>query len=270
MPWIRQSQWLTLMKKPNQIRAKKHLSQNFLTDENIINKIIQCFDLREDDHVVEIGPGYGSMTFPIIEINGSIDVIEVDKDLVNYLNENDDQELVNVIQADALNYDYSMLRKKKPMRLIGNLPYHISTPILFHLLGFSECFQDFHVMVQKEVADRMVSTHGNKTYGRLSVAIQSRCKASKVFDIKPSAFHPRPKVISSIVKLEPKTSLGNEVHSKLDEIVKIAFNQRRKKIRNSLKEIFSPQKLSDCGIDPNFRAENLSVEDYITLSKVGG
>jgi 16S rRNA (adenine1518-N6/adenine1519-N6)-dimethyltransferase len=123
-------------------------------------------------------------------------------------------------------------------------------------------------MVQKEVADRMVSNHNNKIYGRLSVAIQSRCKASKVFDIKPGAFHPKPKVISSIVKLEPTISLGNEVHSKLDEIIRIAFNQRRKKIRNSLKEVFSPQELSDCGIDPNLRAENLSVEDYIRLSKV--
>ena len=256
------------MKKPSQIRAKKHLSQNFLTDENVINKIIRCFDLKDDDHVVEIGPGYGSMTFPMIEIIGSIDAIELDKDLVKYLNDSDDKKSVNVIQADALNFDFSSLRKKKSMRLIGNLPYHISTPILFHLLDYSECFQDFHVMVQKEVADRMVSIHNNKTYGRLSVAIQSRCKASKVFDIKPSAFHPKPKVISSIVKLEPTTSLGNEVHSKLDEIIKIAFNQRRKKIRNSLKEVFSPQALSDCGIDPNLRAENLSVEDYIRLSKV--
>jgi len=138
------------------------------------------------------------------------------------------------------------------------------------LLGFSEIFQDFHIMVQKEVADRMVSIHNNKTYGRLSVAIQSRCKSSKIFDIKPGAFHPRPKVVSSIVKLEPKVSLGKDVHSKLDEIIKVAFNQRRKKIRNSLKEIFSPEVLSDGGIDPNFRAENLSVEDYIRLAKMVG
>ncbi|HJL79588.1 MAG: 16S rRNA (adenine(1518)-N(6)/adenine(1519)-N(6))-dimethyltransferase [Gammaproteobacteria bacterium] len=258
------------MKKPSHIRAKKHLSQNFLTDENVINKIIRSFGLMDDDHVVEIGPGYGSMTFPIIEIIESIDVIELDKNLVKHLNENDHKKSVNVIQADALSFDFSSLLKKKPMRLIGNLPYHISTPLLFHLLGFSEIFQDFHIMVQKEVADRMASIHGNKTYGRLSVAIQSRCVVSKILDIKPGAFHPRPKVLSSIVKLVPKASLGTEMHSRLDRIIKIAFNQRRKKVRNSLKEIFSPEVISACGIDPNFRAENLSVEDYIRLSELKG
>ncbi|HJN00431.1 MAG TPA: 16S rRNA (adenine(1518)-N(6)/adenine(1519)-N(6))-dimethyltransferase RsmA [Gammaproteobacteria bacterium] len=258
------------MKKPSHIRAKKHLSQNFLTDENVINKIIRSFSLMDDDHVVEIGPGYGSMTFPIIEIIESIDVIELDKNLVKHLNENDHKKSVNVIQADALSFDFSSLLKKKPMRLIGNLPYHISTPLLFHLLGFSEIFQDFHIMVQKEVADRMASIHGNKTYGRLSVAIQSRCVVSKILDIKPGAFHPRPKVLSSIVKLVPKASLGTEMHSRLDRIIKIAFNQRRKKVRNSLKEIFSPEVISACGIDPNFRAENLSVEDYIRLSELKG
>ena len=258
------------MKKPSHIRAKKHLSQNFLTDENVINKIIRSFGLMDDDHVVEIGPGYGSMTFPIIEIIESIDVIELDKNLVKHLNENDHKKSVNVIQADALSFDFSSLLKKKPMRLIGNLPYHISTPLLFHLLGFSEIFQDFHIMVQKEVADRMASIHGNKTYGRLSVAIQSRCVVSKILDIKPGAFHPRPKVLSSIVKLVPKASLGTEMHSRLDRIIKIAFNQRRKKVRNSLQEIFSPEVISACGSDPNFRAENLSVEDYIRLSELKG
>ena len=215
------------MKKLSQIRAKKHLSQNFLTDENVINKIIRSFNLEEDDHVIEVGPGYGAMTFPIEEMVDSVDVIEVDKYLVEYLNEHDQNQLVNVIQADALEFDFATLKKKRKIRLIGNLPYHISTPLLFHLLGFSELFQDFHVMVQKEVAGRMVSIHDNKTYGRLSVAIQSRCDANKILDIKPGAFRPRPQVLSSIVKLVRKASLRTELHTQLDPIIKMAFNQRR-------------------------------------------
>ena len=256
------------MKKPSQIRAKKHLSQNFLTDENVINKIIRSFNLEEDDHVIEVGPGYGSMTFPIAEMVDSVDVIEVDKNLVEYLNEHDQNQLVNVIQADALEFDFATLKKKRKIRLIGNLPYHISTPLLFHLLGFSELFQDFHVMVQKEVADRMVSIHNNKTYGRLSVAIQSRCDADKILDIKPGAFQPRPQVLSSIVKLVPKALLRTELQPQLDPIIKMAFNQRRKKIRNSLKKLFDSEEILNCGIDPNARAENLSVDDYIKLSEI--
>ena len=258
------------MKKPSQIRARKHLSQNFLTDENVIKKIIKSFDLRKHDHVVEIGPGYGSMTFQIMEMVDSVDAIELDKDLVNHLKEHDQKGYVNVIQADALGFDFASLKKKKKIRLIGNLPYHISTPLLFHLLEFSEIFHDFHVMVQKEVADRMVSSHNNKTYGRLSVAIQSRCSASKILDVKPGAFHPKPRVLSSIVKLEPKKPLEDKVQSKLDGIIKMAFNQRRKKIRNSLKDLFTTEMIIGSGIDPNARAENLSVNDYIRLSEIEG
>ena len=256
------------MKKPSQIRARKHLSQNFLTDENVIKKIIKSINLEQDDHVVEIGPGYGSMTFPIMEMVDSIDAIELDEDLVSHLKTHDQKGSINVIQGDALNFDFASLKRKKKIRLIGNLPYHISTPLLFHLLNFSEIFNDCHVMVQKEVADRMVSSHDRKTYGRLSVAIQSRCVALKILDIKPGAFYPKPKVLSSIVKLVPRKSLDVEIQSKLDEIIRMAFNQRRKKIRNSLKELFVSEIISDCGIDPDARAENLSVSDYIKLSEV--
>jgi len=256
------------MKKPSHIRAKKHLSQNFLTDENVIKKIINSFDLKKDDHVIEIGPGYGAMTFPIMEIVDSIDVIELDKNLANHLKDHDQKASLNVINEDALSFDFASLKKKRKIRLIGNLPYHISTPLLFHLLNFSEIFHDFHVMVQKEVADRMVSSHNKKTYGRLSVAIQSRCDAFKILEIKPGAFHPKPKVLSSIVKLQPKKSLEGKIQSRLDEIIKMAFNQRRKKIRNSLKELFIPEMIFECGIDPNQRAENLSVDDYIKLSEI--
>ena len=258
------------MKKPSHIRAKKHLSQNFLTDENVIKKIINSFDLKKDDHVIEIGPGYGAMTFPIMEIVDSIDVIELDKNLANHLKDHDQKKSINVINKDALSFDFTSLKKKRKIRLIGNLPYHISTPLLFHLLNFSEIFHDFHVMVQKEVADRMVSSHNKKTYGRLSVAIQSRCVALKMLDIKPGAFHPKPKVLSSIVKLQPKKSLEVKMQSRLDEIIRMAFNQRRKKIRNSLKELFIPEMIFECGIDPNQRAENLSVDDYIKLSEIEG
>ena len=175
---------------------------------------------------------------------------------------------MNIIQADALSYDFTSLRKEKPMRLIGNLPYHISTPLMFHLLQFSSLFQDFHVMVQKEVADRIVSGHNNKIYGRLSVAIQARCEASKVFDVKPNAFNPRPKVNSSIIRLVPKTKMDPKIDQNLTKVIKLAFNQRRKKILNSLKEIFTVEQLLDKGIDPNARAENLSIEDYLRLSNL--
>ena len=258
------------MKKLSHIRAKKHLSQNFLTDENVIRKIINSFDLKKDDHVIEIGPGYGAMTFPIMEIVDSIDVIELDKNLANHIKDHDQKKSINVINEDALSFDFTSLKKKRKIRLIGNLPYHISTPLLFHLLNFSEIFHDFHVMVQKEVADRMVSSHNKKTYGRLSVAIQSRCVALKILDIKPGAFHPKPKVLSSIVKLQSKKPLESKIQSRLDEIIRMAFNQRRKKIRNSLKELFIPEMIFECGIDPNQRAENLSVDDYIKLSEIEG
>ena len=256
------------MKKPSHIRAKKHLSQNFLIDKNVIKKIINSFDLKKDDHVIEIGPGYGAITFPIMEIVDSIDVIELDKNLVNHLKDHDQKGSLNVIHEDALSFDFASLKKKRKIRLIGNLPYHISTPLLFHLLNFSEIFHDFHVMVQKEVADRMVSSHNKKTYGRLSVAIQSRCDALKILEIKPGAFHPKPKVLSSIVKLQSKKPLESKIQSRLDEIIRMAFNQRRKKIRNSLKELFIPEMILECGIDPNQRAENLSVDDYIKLSEI--
>lgn len=256
------------MRRPNGIKAKKHLSQNFLTDQNIVRKIIHSVDLKKDDRVLEIGPGYGAMTFPIIEILGSIDVIELDHDLVNFLNEKNTNNAMNIIQADALSYDFTSLRKEKPMRLIGNLPYHISTPLMFHLLQFSSLFQDFHVMVQKEVADRIVSGHNNKIYGRLSVAIQARCEASKVFDVKPNAFNPRPKVNSSIIRLVPKTKMDPKIDQNLTKVIKLAFNQRRKKILNSLKEIFTVEQLLNKGVDPNARAENLSIEDYLRLSNL--
>mgnify|MGYP000190388975 CR=1 FL=1 len=228
------------MKKPSQLRAKKHLSQNFLTDQNVINKIIKSFDLGKSDHVIEIGPGYGSMTFPIIEMVDSIDVIELDKDLANYLNEHDRKGLINVIQADAMRFDFASLKKKKKIRLIGNLPYHISTPLLFHLLNFSEIFNDFHVMVQKEVAERMCATpQQRKDYGSLSLAVGLGFDCQTFLNVPPTAFRPIPKVDSSLIFLQPRSSgLEAEDENKFLEWSRTLFGNRRKLLYGSIKRHF--------------------------------
>ena len=248
---------------------RKRFGQNFLVDNNIINKILDLIEPQKHDHFIEIGPGMGALTFPILDRIKHLDVIEIDRDLVKKLREHSQADQLSIHSADALKFDFnSLYHPGQKLRLMGNLPYNISTPLLFHILNYSNTFHDLHIMVQKEVGDRICSEPNNKTYGRLSVAIQARCKTSKLFDIKPTAFYPRPKVNSSMVQLIPYQSISKQQEQQLDRVVQLAFSKRRKKIKNALDGLFKIEDLKLLEIDPENRPENLSVKDYINLSKI--
>ncbi len=248
---------------------RKRFGQNFLVDNNIINKILDLIEPKKHDHFIEIGPGMGALTFPILDRIKHLDVIEIDRDLVKKLREHSQADQLSIHSADALKFDFnSLCHQGQKLRLMGNLPYNISTPLLFHILNYSNTFHDLHIMVQKEVGDRICSEPNNKTYGRLSVTIQARCKTSKLFDIKPTAFYPRPKVNSSMVQLIPYQSISKQQEQQLDRVVQLAFSKRRKKIKNALDGLFKIEDLKLLEIDPENRPENLSVKDYINLSKI--
>ena len=257
------------MQKERTIRPRKRFSQNFLHDKNIINKIVDAIKPLEDNHVIEIGPGQGALTFALLQKLSQIEVIEIDRDLVKMLRESAERKKILVHQTDALKFNFASSYRHKKMRIVGNLPYHISTPLIFHLIKFGEYFDDLHLMVQKEVADRMVSKPNSKIYGRLSVSIQARCRAEKLFDVKPNAFYPKPKVVSSVIKISPKAPLDKTTDAQLNQILILAFNQRRKKISNSLKESFTVDEIKKLGIDPKSRPENLTVDEFLRLSQEG-
>lgn len=255
------------MQKKTKPVIRKRFGQNFLHDKNIIQKIIRSINPKIDDHLLEIGPGQGALTFPLLEHLKKIDVIEIDKDLSSRLQESNYSKNINIHCMDALSFDFkSVVKDNKKIRLIGNLPYNISTPLIFHILKSNSLFEDLHIMVQKEVADRMISGENKKTYGRLSIAIQARCNIKKLFNISPNAFFPKPKVISSLVRITPNNNLDEKILDSLDDILKTVFSKRRKKISNGLKDYFSKEEIKAMGIDCENRPENLTVKDYIKLS----
>ncbi len=253
-------------------KARKRFGQNFLQDHNIIYQILANIQASSGEHWVEIGPGLGAITEPLLQQQVQLDVVELDRDLVKVLQEKfAEYENFNIHSADALNFDFSALANKdSAIRVIGNLPYNISTPLLFHLLESSNCIEDMHFMLQKEVVDRICAEPGSKKYGRLSVMIQYYCMAELIFDVPPESFDPIPKVMSSIVRLTPYQQPIVEVKdiATLNTVVTTAFSQRRKTIRNSLKKLFSEQQISDLDIDPGLRAESLSLQEFARLSNL--
>jgi 16S rRNA (adenine1518-N6/adenine1519-N6)-dimethyltransferase len=249
------------------IKARKRFSQNFLHDKNIINKIINLIDPKIKDHILEIGPGRGALTYALLDKVEFIEVIEIDKDLAKLMIDDQRSDKILLHQKDALKYNFSSSYNNKKIRLVGNLPYHISTPLIFNIIKHNQYFSDMHLMLQKEVAERVVSQPNSKIYGRLSIAIQARCNVKKIFDIKPNAFYPAPKVMSSIIKLTPKAPLEDQINIELNQILIAAFNQRRKKILNSLKELLTIDQIKKVNIDPESRPENLTVDDFLNLSK---
>ena len=254
------------MQTNNKIR--KRFGQNFLVDENIIKKILYSIDPKETDRFVEIGPGMGALTFPILSHVNSLDVIEIDRDLAKYLSMHEKASKVNIHCMDALKFDFKALYKNdQKLRLVGNLPYNISTPLMFYFLDYSEIMGDLHIMLQKEVADRVCAKPNTKTFGRLSVAIQARCHIQKLFEIKPNSFYPRPKVTSTMMRLIPNGKLEDNLANQLDVLLRLAFSKRRKKVSNALKTLFELRDFERLNIDPENRPENLTVEDYINLSK---
>tara|TARA_B100001778_G_scaffold334877_1_gene348546 strand:- start:5960 stop:6745 length:786 start_codon:yes stop_codon:yes gene_type:complete len=248
---------------------KKRFSQNFLEDKSVIEKIINIINPEKSDHLIEIGPGKGALTVPIIKFVKKIDVIEIDKQLVKLLKDNIDDKKLTIHEYDALKFDYSKF-KNRNLRLIGNLPYNISTPLLFYLLSYKNIIKNMFFMLQKEVVERICARPGTKEYGRLSVMIQYCCEVESMLEIKPDAFYPSPNVDSAIVKITPlsktKYKLINDENFKT--IVREAFSQRRKTIRNALKMFLNEDDIKAAGIDANVRAEKLEIKDFVELSNL--
>lgn len=250
------------------IQSKKRFGQNFLHDNNCIRNIIAALAIQAHDHLLEIGPGLGALTKELLPLVNSLEAIEIDRDLIPEL-EAAAKGLgkLHVYQADVLQFDFALVAKLRKIRIIGNLPYNISTPLLFHLLKYSNVIQDCHFMLQREVAERIVAQPGSKIYGRLSVMVQYYYEAQILFQVKAGAFTPRPKVDSSFIKLIPRIA-GRRADDpiRFADIVRLAFNQRRKTIKNSLSAIISPAMLQFLGINSKIRAEDLGVEDFVRIS----
>lgn len=251
--------------------ARKRFGQNFLNDENVIENIVAAIQPKKDQALVEIGPGLAALTLPVSQYVDHLTVIEIDRDLATRLLENPFlKDKLNVIQQDAMTVDFTALANQmnQPLRVFGNLPYNISTPLMFHLFQFTHAISDMHFMLQKEVVNRLVAAPNSKAYGRLSVMAQYYCQIIPVLEVPPYAFKPAPKVDSAVVKLIPHKSLPHPVNDvrALSRITTEAFNQRRKTIRNSLSNIFSAESLTNLGIDLDARAENLSVQQYCQLA----
>lgn len=251
---------------------RKRFGQNFLHDHNIIYNIISSIQAKPDEHWVEIGPGQGALTEPLLRQGLRLDVVELDRDLVVLLKDKFGQnDHLKIHSADALKFDFSALvDSNEKLRIIGNLPYNISTPLMFHLLNNSTCIQDMHFMLQKEVVDRICAAPGSKKYGRLSVMMQYYCATELLFDVPPESFDPAPKVMSAIVRLVPHEQppvVVNDIGN-LNRVVIQAFSQRRKTLRNSLKKLIEEDAIASLNIDPTLRAEALSLSDFAKLSNL--
>jgi 16S rRNA (adenine1518-N6/adenine1519-N6)-dimethyltransferase len=251
-------------------RARKRFGQNFLVDQNIINGIIDAIDPVAGQHIVEIGPGQAALTRKLIHAVGSIDAIEIDRDLVARLTHEFPVEKLRVHQADAMEFDFSTL--PSPLRVVGNLPYNISTPILFRLCEYEDRISDMTFMLQKEVVDRMAAAAGDDARGRLSVMLQYRFKVEKRFDVPPTAFKPVPAVDSSIVRLTPlaENRLRPKDETLFARIVNEAFSQRRKMLRKSLAGWVTPEGWKAIGVTPTARAEELGCEAFVAISDWAG
>lgn len=247
----------------NKIRAKKKFGQNFLQDPSVIERIILAFNPRKEECVYEIGPGQGALTDHLVDYTDNLNLIEIDNDLVPLLrNKFRDKDNVTIHHQDALLWDIN----QNDIRIIGNLPYNISTPLLIKFLYQSSKISDMVFMLQKEVVKRICAPVGIKAYGRLSVMLQYAFDCEELFVVPPEAFYPRPKVDSQIIRLTRKKEIQKVVLEDLESLVKQSFAQRRKTIKNNLKSLISEQQLIALGIDPKARPEQLSVEQFITLS----
>ena len=250
-------------------RPRKRFGQHFLHDRNIIECILRALDPQPGDSVVEIGPGQGALTYPLLERCDRLIAIELDRDLLPVLEQQAAKYgQLQLINADILEFDLAELGPG-PQRLVGHLPYNISTPLMFHLLESAGLIRDMHFMLQKEVALRLVADTGDANYGRLSVMLQYHCDCSYLFDVAPGCFTPPPRVESAVVRLVPFTKPRHDVgnYEKFAQVVQTAFSQRRKTIANSLKSVIDRDRLDACNIDPGLRAENLTLADFASISR---
>ncbi|MFA5939822.1 MAG: 16S rRNA (adenine(1518)-N(6)/adenine(1519)-N(6))-dimethyltransferase RsmA [Sinimarinibacterium sp.] len=249
--------------------AKRRFGQNFLHDPYVIERILRVIHPQPGDALVEIGPGLGALTVPLLARIGRLTVVEIDRDVIPLLRERCGQHPgLTVIEADALKLDYrTLMPADGRIRVLGNLPYNISTPLLFHLLDQADAIIDMHFMLQKEVVDRMCAGPGDDAYGRLSVALAARCEVSHLFGVGSGAFHPAPKVDSAVVRLVPRAPDFEIVDfDDFDHVVTRAFGQRRKTLANTLKGLLDAAQISAAGIDPKARAETLHARDFARLA----
>jgi 16S rRNA (adenine1518-N6/adenine1519-N6)-dimethyltransferase len=252
--------------------ARKRFGQNFLVSPGIIHRIVDVIGPRAGDTVVEIGPGLGAITGPLLERIDHLHVVEIDRDLIARLRKRFPPERLTIHEGDALQFDFGALKGGGPLKIVGNLPYNISSPLLFHLVPFAPLVHDMHFMLQKEVVDRMVAEPGSKDFGRLSVMLQYHYHMECMFVVPPDAFNPPPKVDSAIVRMIPVdfSKVGAGVTAKdpalFAKVVTAAFSQRRKMLRNTLREFISEADLAALGITPTARAEDIPVADYVRLA----
>jgi len=251
-------------------QARKRFGQNFLHDQNIIDRIVYSINPQISDHLVEIGPGQGAITKPLASVGARFDCIELDRDLSKYLEVNFKLvDHVTIHQQDILKFEIAQLNNADhSLRVIGNLPYNISTPVLFHLIKSNHLISDMTFMLQLEVVKRMSASVGDKNYGRLGIMLQYYCAVEHLFNVPATAFKPQPKVNSAIVRLTPhrkKPIIAKDIKM-LELVVRSAFNQRRKTLRNSLKVLILESGLTDLSVDLSLRPENLSLTDYVNIS----
>jgi len=250
--------------------ARKRFGQNFLTDKQVLSDIIDAIAPRQGETMVEIGPGLAAMTALLLKQLDHMHVVELDRDLVTRLEKAYPRERLTVHSGDALKFDFGAIpvAEGQKLRVVGNLPYNISSPLLFHLADFAHLIEDQHFMLQKEVVERMVAEPGSKTYGRLSVMLQWRYDMSLMFIVPPTAFDPPPQVESAIVRMAPvKQQLPCDA-KRLEAVVAKAFSQRRKVIRNCVAGMFTEAQLVEAGIDPSVRPEAVSLAQYVALANL--
>jgi 16S rRNA (adenine1518-N6/adenine1519-N6)-dimethyltransferase len=247
-------------------RPRKHLGQHFLTDRHYIARIVAAINPQRDDTMAEIGPGTGALTEPLIAALGHLHVVEIDRELAPALSQRFGTDRITVHEHDVLEFDFATLAS--PLRIVGNLPYNISTPILFHIAHFAERIRDCTFMLQREVVDRMAAAPSTRAYGRLSVMLQYRFAMEKLFNVPPGAFYPPPKVDSAIIRMVPygPDRLRARDENLFAQMVMAAFSQRRKTLRNTLKSFMGPDDWTNLRIDSQQRAENLSAAQFIAIA----
>ncbi len=251
-------------------KARKRFGQNFLHDVHWIGRIAKAVAPRLGDNIIEIGPGQAALTRELIAGAGHVRAVEIDRDLAAWLKEQFSPEQLTLIEADALTLDWKALAEQTgTLRIVGNLPYNISSPLLFSLMRAADHVRDQHFMLQREVVDRMVAAPGSKTYGRLSVMLQWRYHMTKLFDVPPGAFNPPPKVVSSVVRMTPKDpaqvpAVDADLFS---SVVANAFSQRRKTLRNALSVLMSAEDIEAADVNPQARAETLDLDAFVRLAR---
>lgn len=245
---------------------RKRFGQNFLIDSSVITRIVAEIDPQQSDRMIEIGPGLGALTKPLLQRLDRLAVIEIDRDIVARLEKQFSSVKLTIHSIDALQFDFSTLGNQ--LRIVGNLPYNISTPLLFHLSHYSQIILDMHFMLQKEVVERMVAKPGTSNYGRLSVMLQYHFNMTHVFNVMPHSFSPSPKVESAIVDMIPRPQAQKNAQDEtlLSQIVLAAFSQRRKTLKNTLQPYLTAQDFEVLAIDSQLRAENLSIENFVVIA----